>query len=128
MCLEWLGPNGYAFFRLQMGVRPENSSLDRINNSMGYSKENCRWVTRKVQAINQGKRVDNKSGYFGVYFEKKRKKWRATIKSDRKTKFLGYFDCPEKAAVAYDSAARELHGEEYAKQNFGGFKQRCGNG
>lgn len=117
VCPEWLGEAGYGFFRLQMGPRPEGASLDRIDNSKGYSKDNCRWVSRKVQSINQGKRIDNRSKYFGVYWETARGRWRATIKNDRKTKFLGYFDTAEAAAKAYDTAARELHGE-YAKQNF----------
>ena len=28
-------------------------TLDRINNDIGYCKENCRWVDRKVQANNR---------------------------------------------------------------------------
>ena len=28
-----------------MGEKPENHSLDRIDNSIGYSKENCKWST-----------------------------------------------------------------------------------
>lgn len=118
VCPEWLGPAGYGFFLLQMGMRPEGYGLDRVDNSKGYSKENCRWATRKTQSINQGKRSDNKSGYFGVHWCKTRKKWRATIKNDRKTKEIGYFETPESAAVAYDKIAKQLHGD-FAKQNFG---------
>jgi len=117
VCSEWLGDNGYAFFRLQMGPRPEGYSLDRIDNSLGYFKDNCRWATRKTQSINQGKRSDNRSGYFGVYWEAKRKRWRATIKNDRKSKFLGYYNTAEEAAMAYDKEAKKLHGI-FAKQNF----------
>ncbi len=117
VCNEWLGENGYGFFRLQMGPKPEGMSLDRIDNSKGYSKDNCRWASRKVQSVNQGKRVDNKSGFYGVYWETKRARWRATIKNDRKTKFLGYFLTAEDAARAYDKAARQMHGK-FAKQNF----------
>jgi hypothetical protein len=34
----------------------KNLTLDRIDNSKGYSKENCRWATRKQQ--NQNKRCN----------------------------------------------------------------------
>jgi hypothetical protein len=28
-----------------MGERPGNLTIDRIDSSLGYFKENCRWVT-----------------------------------------------------------------------------------
>lgn len=42
-----------AFLR-DMGERPEGLELDRIDNTLGYSKENCRWVTHKENCNNRG--------------------------------------------------------------------------
>lgn len=40
------------FYR-DMGERPEGTSLDRRDNNEGYSKENCKWSTKKEQARNR---------------------------------------------------------------------------
>ena len=40
------------FFR-DMGVRPKGPTLDRIDGSKGYSKNNCRWATNAEQAFNR---------------------------------------------------------------------------
>jgi hypothetical protein len=37
-----------------MGNRPSSKySLERINNDLGYSKENCKWATRDEQSVNK---------------------------------------------------------------------------
>lgn len=49
--VEW---RDYARFFADMGARPSNKhSLERINNSLGYSKDNCKWATRKEQSRNR---------------------------------------------------------------------------
>lgn len=58
VCEEWINENGFTNFEnwaLRNGYK-ENLSLDRINNDLNYSPDNCRWVDRVTQQRN---RTDN---------------------------------------------------------------------
>jgi hypothetical protein len=48
---EWL--ESFETFFADMGERPVGKDLDRINGTLGYSKENCRWATPEEQSQNR---------------------------------------------------------------------------
>lgn len=52
---EWSedNPEGFNNFLRDMHPRPKGLTLDRIDNSKGYCKENCRWLDIKGQQNNR---------------------------------------------------------------------------
>lgn len=53
---------GFWNFVADVGERPEGMTLDRMDNSRGYSPENCRWATCKQQTANADLAVGTRHG------------------------------------------------------------------
>ena len=71
VCDSWL--NSFENFLSDMGDMPKGLSLERIDNSKGYSPDNCRWATAKEQAQNrtttivyEGKTITEWSKILGI--------------------------------------------------------------
>lgn len=54
VCAEW---HDFRAFLRDMGERPVGTSIDRIKNDEGYSKNNCKWSTRYEQSMNTSRTI-----------------------------------------------------------------------
>ena len=57
VCERWSGPEGFEHFFEDMGVCPPGYQLDRIDGTKGYSPDNCRFVSLKIQNRNRSDNV-----------------------------------------------------------------------
>lgn len=55
ICEAWV--DNFDQFYEDMGDRPRNMTLDRIDSDKGYSPDNCRWVLATLQQANQRRTV-----------------------------------------------------------------------
>lgn len=51
VCDAWR--SSFEAFLADMGERPVDTELDRIDNDLGYYADNCRWVSRRDQVNNR---------------------------------------------------------------------------
>jgi hypothetical protein len=91
---------------------PDNMQTDHINRKkLDNRKSNLRHCTPSQNKANISKRSDNTSGYKGVIWAKRHRKWCAQIIVNGKLKNLGYYNDIEIASLAYKKAAFEYFGE-----------------
>lgn len=92
--------------------------IDHINRVPDDNRIcNLRIATCSENVINSRLRESNTSGMRGVSRRSSRKTWSADISVNRRTIHLGTFRCTTAAAIAYDAAAKRLHGD-FAVLNF----------
>lgn len=92
--------------------RSDKRQVDHIDrNPLNNQRSNLRICTVGQNALNRSILITNTSGFKGVSWHKKYKKWLAQIQIRNKKTVIGFYDSPEIAHVAYCVAAMELHGE-----------------
>jgi len=85
--------------------------IDHINNNPSDNRiANLRFATHQQNSFSRPIRADNTSGYKGVYFNKKVRKYQSTIVFEGKQNYIGLFDSAKEAAKAYNQKATELFG------------------
>jgi hypothetical protein len=100
--------------RMILGLGSDNrTQVDHRNHvTLDNRRSNMRAATATENMCNRPLRSDNRSGFKGVGSDRRIPgKWRARIRLHGVLRSLGVFDSPEEAALAYNRAAIELHGE-----------------
>lgn len=69
VCDSWR--KSFNTFLNDMGERPSGYTLERIDNSLGYSKENCCWADRTTQSLNRRLFKNNQTKIKGVEYREK---------------------------------------------------------
>ena len=121
-----VGANGYLYVRIEKrqllahrlawllltNADPGELQIDHMNgNRLDNTSSNLRIATCNQNSCNRGAQVNNKSGFKGVWYSKKQSRWVSEIWSKGEKTYLGSFDTPELAHMAYCKAAAELHGD-----------------
>lgn len=96
----------------QAGQRVDHANRNKRDNQ----RLNLRYASREQNAWNTGPKLGSSSIYKGVSFASdlarvEDKPWVASIRASGLVRHLGIFATQEEAALAYNDAARELHGE-----------------
>lgn len=85
----------------------DHRDRDGLNNRWS----NLRAAVNGQNQMNKRKQNNNTTGLKGAYFDKRRSVFFSQIHVRGRIKYLGAFDCVEKAHAAYIVAAKRVYGE-----------------
>lgn len=99
---EW--QDSFAAFIRDMGRRPSAAhTLERLDNSKGYCKENCAWVSRTDNNRNKRTYRTNNTGVSGIT-RTKEGKFNVSIGKSGKRSYIGRYDTLDEAVAARKAA------------------------
>lgn len=110
----------HLLHRVAMALIVGDWSFDYVDHINGNRLDNRSCNLRpcsNVENIRNSMSRGGSSAYKGVSFHKQNRNWIASITANYKTRHLGSFQSEIEAALAYDDAAREIHGD-FARTNF----------
>lgn len=133
-CVEWIGyrsKKGYGYIKISKdgvskqafahrvvyeqahgGLRQDQLVDHACRNPRCVKLEHLRVATRSQNNANlNGPRKNSTTGYRGVTYHKKNRKYVARVRKGGKGYYAGSFSTPEEAAAAAEKLRLELHGE-----------------
>jgi len=136
--------NEYSYFVIKKTGRAQrvvwSTRLKKVTKRIGLAQDVLQLPSSKIVLFKNGKPTDcrmknlmvvskkkrnclsklpksNTSGYRGVSYKMKTKKYEAYIRKNYKKIALGSFNDVEKAAAAYNKAAIKYFGKDYSRLN-----------
>ena len=104
------GERGIIYMHRVLNSTPDGYKTDHIDrNRLNNQRNNLRTVTESQNAMNTKLRKDNTSGYKGIWWHKKNKKWIASIEVAKKVINLGSYSNIQAAWLARRLGERLHH-------------------
>lgn len=92
--------------------------IDHVNrDKTDCRRDNLRIVTALQNSMNHSRLSTNRSGYTGVFWNKRKKRWTSFIYASGRHIYFGHFTDKESAAQCYNYACELLRGEYAGERN-----------
>lgn len=100
LCDEWLGFDGFCrFYKWSMeNGYSKGLTIDRIDNNGSYEPSNCRWSTRKEQAVNRRTNI--------TYYYNGEMKTLSQISEESRINYKKLYECVKSEKMSIDEAIK----------------------
>lgn len=102
--------------RIVLAVNPGEQVDHKNGITLDNTKNNLRVCSAKENARNRKRPRNNTTGFKGIKWHERLKKWEARLNKDGRYIYLGIYKDKEDAAKAYDTGAQEHFGK-FARTN-----------